>query len=39
MRLSDVSKPFFDNLERGTKITVFYVEKEGQKIIQTANIE
>lgn len=39
MRLSDVSKPFFDNLERGTKITVFYVEKDGQKIIQTANIE
>lgn len=36
MRLTEVSKPFFNDLERGTKITVFYVEIDGQKVIQDA---
>lgn len=36
MRLNEVSKPFFDGLERGTQIIVYYVEQDGQKIIQDA---
>ena len=39
MRLSEVAKPFFEELEEGAKITVFYVLKDGQKIIQTATRE
>ncbi|MFX3673419.1 MAG: BsuPI-related putative proteinase inhibitor [Paenisporosarcina sp.] len=39
MRLTEVSQPFFNNLEIGTKIRVFYVEIDGQKIIQAANME
>ncbi|QBP42432.1 BsuPI-related putative proteinase inhibitor [Paenisporosarcina antarctica] len=36
MRLSETAKPFFDDLETGAKITVFYVVIDGQKVIQTA---
>ena len=36
MRLSDVAKPFFDELVEGTKITVSYVIIDGQKVIQSA---
>lgn len=36
MRLTEASKPFFDGLERGTQIIVYYVEQDGQKIIQEA---
>jgi len=36
MRLSETAKLFFDDLETGTKITVFYVIIDGQKVIQTA---
>lgn len=36
MRLSDVAKPFFDELAEGTKITVSYVIIDGQKVIQSA---
>ncbi len=38
MRLTEASKPFFNDLERGTKITVFYVEIDGQKVIQDAKL-
>lgn len=36
MRLSEVAKPFFDELVEGTKITVSYVIIDGQKVIQSA---
>ncbi|MGB2991824.1 MAG: BsuPI-related putative proteinase inhibitor, partial [Paenisporosarcina sp.] len=39
MRLSDVAKPFFDELAEGTKITVSYVIIDGQKVIQSATSE
>jgi len=39
MRLNEVSKPFFDGLERGTQIIIYYVEKDGQKIIQEATLK
>lgn len=39
MRLSEVAQPFFTELEEGTKITVFYVVKDGQKVIQDATRE
>ena len=39
MRLSEVAKPFFDELEEGTKITVSYVIIDGQKVIQFATNE
>lgn len=39
MRLSDVAKPFFDELEEGTKITISYVIIDGQKVIQFATSE
>ena len=39
MRLSEVAKPFFDELEEGTKITVSYVIKNKQKVIQFATNE
>ena len=39
MRLSDVAKPFFDELVEGTKITVSYVIIDGQKVIQFATSE
>jgi len=39
MRLSEVAKPFFTELEKGAKITVFYVVQDGQKVIQDATRE
>ncbi|WP_075618766.1 BsuPI-related putative proteinase inhibitor [Paenisporosarcina indica] len=39
MRLTEVAKPFFTELEKGAKITVFYVEQDGQKVIQDATRE
>lgn len=36
MRLSEVVKPFFTELEKGAKIKVFYVVQDGQKVIQDA---
>jgi hypothetical protein len=39
MRLSEVAKPFFNELEPGAKITVFYVVIDGQKVIQIATKE
>lgn len=39
MRLSEVAKPFFDELEEGTKITISYVIIDGQKVIQFATSE
>lgn len=39
MRLTEASKPFFDGLERGTKIIVYYVEQDGQKMIQEATLK
>lgn len=39
MRLSEVAKPFFDELEDGAKIKVFYVMMDGQKVIQNAEKE
>jgi len=36
MRLSETAKPFFDELEEGVKIKVFYVIMDGQKVIQNA---
>ena len=39
MRLSETAKPFFDELEDGAKIKVFYVIMDGQKVIQNAEKE
>lgn len=39
MRLSEVAKPFFSDLETGTKIKIFYVIIDGQKVVQAANKE
>lgn len=39
MRLSEEVKPFFNELETETKITVFYIKLDGQKIIQSATKE
>ena len=39
MRLSETAKPFFDELEKDTKITVFYVLIDGQKVIQSAVLQ
>jgi outer membrane protein assembly factor BamE (lipoprotein component of BamABCDE complex) len=36
MRLSEVAKPFFDELQEGAKITVSYVIIDGLKVIQSA---
>lgn len=38
MRLSEVVKPFFDELQDGSRITVSYVFINGQKVIQSATI-
>ncbi|WP_019414037.1 hypothetical protein [Paenisporosarcina sp. TG20] len=39
MRLTEEVKPFFGELETETKITVFYIKIDGQKIIQSATKE
>jgi len=39
MRLNEEAKSIFSEMEKGTKITVFYVIIDGQKIIQTATYE
>lgn len=39
MRLSEVAKPFFSDLETGAKIKIFYVIIDGQKVVQAANKE
>jgi hypothetical protein len=39
MRLSDLVKPFFDELEPKSKIRITYVIKDGQKLIQSAELE
>lgn len=39
MRLAEVARPFFDDLESKVKIRVFYVIIDGQKVIQSAELE
>ncbi|MET1014079.1 MAG: BsuPI-related putative proteinase inhibitor [Paenisporosarcina sp.] len=38
MRLAEVARPFFDDLESKVKIKVFYVIIDGQKVIQNAEL-
>ena len=39
MRLAEVARPFFDDLESKVKIRVFYVIIDEQKVIQAAELE